>query len=80
MTTSATTYVWHTNFGPSYRCKDQYGNEIMQVHLDLSTPRWRVSYPSGESNLHSGIEGARREAERHMASPGANRSLTFMRA
>ncbi len=79
MTTSETTYVWSTSIGPSYRCTDQDGNEIMQVHLDRRTPRWRVSYPSGGSNIHSGIDGARREAEKHMASLGDDRPLTFMR-
>lgn len=79
MTTSETSYVWSTTRGPAYRCTDQDGNEIMQVHLDLSTPRWRVSYPSGGSNIHSGINGARREAERSMAALGDDRPLTFMR-
>ncbi len=62
-----------------YRCTDQDGNEVLSVHLDLSTPRWRVSYPSGLSNVHSGIDGARREAEEHMARLGEDRSLHFIR-
>lgn len=79
MATNATNYVWPTSFGPSYRCTDQDGKEIMQVHLDPRTPRWWVSYPAGNSSIHCGIDGARREAERHMASLGDDRLLTFMR-
>ena len=75
MATNATNYIWSTSFGRSYRRTDQDGKEIMQVHLDRRTPRWRVSYPAG----NSGIDGARREAERHMAALGDDRLLTFMR-
>ena len=71
-------YIWYTNIGPRYRCTDQDGNEVLQVHQDLSTAWWRVSYPDGRSNLHSGTSSARREAEEHMARLGDRRSLGFI--
>ncbi len=46
--------------------------------MDLRTPWLRVSYPSGRSNIHSWIGGAKREAEEHMASLGDDRDLSLI--
>ena len=72
-------YTWHTERGPYYRCTDEDNKEVLAVHQDLATARWRVSYPSGASSLHSGTDGARREAEAHMSRLGDDRSLSFIR-
>ena len=71
-------YIWHRERGPYYRCVDQENQPVLDVHQDLSTRGWRVSYPDGRSNLHSGVDGARREAERHMTSLCDDRALTFI--
>ena len=78
MAESTKTFVWSKNRGPNYRCTDQDGNEVMQVHEDLGTHRWRVSYPNGTSSIHSGPGEARREAERVMSTLGDERSLSFI--
>lgn len=71
-------YTWSTERGPYYRCDDEDHQRVLDVHQDLSTSSWRVSYPDGRSNLHSGIDGARQEAELHMASLGDDRALSFI--
>ena len=77
-TATARTFFWHITRGPVYTCRDQDNIEVLQVHMDLATPAWRVIYPSGASNIHSWIGNARKEAEKHMASLGDDRDLSFI--
>ena len=72
------THTWTTETGPRYRCQDQDGNTVLEIHQDLATVRWRVSYADGRSSPHNGIDGARREAELHMNRLGDQRTLDFI--
>ena len=59
--------VWHINFGPRYTCRDENNNEILQVHMDLATTRWRLSLPNGTSKIcEGGVDQARRAALDHL--------------
>lgn len=72
------THTWTTEKGPRYRCQDQDGNTVLEIHQDLPTSKQRVSYANGQSSLHNGIGGARREAEKHMSHLGDQRNLDFI--
>ena len=71
-------HTWTTETGPRYRCQNQDRAPFLEIHQDLSTYKWRVSYANGRNSLHSGIDGARREAQQHMNQLGEERSLDFI--
>ncbi len=65
-----------TNLGPRYTLRRPDGAEILQVHEDRArTGVWRVSYPDGRSDPHSGIGGARRQAQSDLKRLGYVNSL-----
>ena len=57
--------VWHHNIGPYFTCRDRNNNEILKVHMDLTTSKWRLSLPNGKSAICGGIDSARRAALDH---------------
>ena len=67
------------NLGPCYTLRHPDRTEILQVHEDRArTGVWRVSYPDGRSDQHSGIGGARRQAQSDLARLGYVNSLDTM--
>ena len=71
--------IWLISTGPYYRCVDQDNNPILDVHLDLVSAAWRVSYASGYSIKYFGIESAKQEVRNYFKGRGVNSlNLDFM--
>lgn len=62
--------IQQTLIGPYYQFFDEFNNLLLEMHRDLSTYGWRVSYPGGTSNLHTGMFGAQQEATKYLESRG----------
>ena len=68
--------VRHRNTGPSWQFRDpETGGEILQLHEDLASHRWRVSLPNGHSTLYSSFTPARDAAESELRRRGFDNDL-----